>query len=150
MEKEFKEIIEKNLPAQVGDVLQKRLAKAVEDEQTVKSLNTTLSFRNEEITKLSNRIEEYKKFDERNTQLTAREIAVGVAERNLQVERLKDQLAAEKDKTQFVREVTLGLVRNTEYRKSVFNNENKNVPDQYGSTRYINESSNSDQTESAQ
>lgn len=41
----------------------------------------------------------------------------------LQIERLQTQLNCEKDKSDFVKEVSLGLVRNTEFRKSVYRDE---------------------------
>lgn len=125
MEAEFKAIIEKNLPAQVGDVLKKRLEQADVDASNLKRANETLDANGKTITSLNAQIAEYKKFDERNAAISAREIAVTESERNLKVKELEFQLASEKDKTGFAKEVALGLVRNTEYRKTIFDNESQ-------------------------
>lgn len=123
MEAEFKAIIEKNLPAQVGDVLKKRLEQADSDASRVKSLDAALLDRDQMIGRLSATIAEYKKLDERNAALEAREKACDTQERDLKVKTLEYQLQSEKDKTQFSKDVALGLVRNAEFRKSVFDNE---------------------------
>lgn len=41
-------------------------------------------------------------------------------EKDQTIKNLSYQLAAEKEKTLFVKDVAMGLVRNTEYRKTVF------------------------------
>jgi hypothetical protein len=49
-----------------------------------------------------------------------------------ELEKVKYQLASEKEKTGFTKEVALGLVRNTIFRKTVFDSENQapyQVPD---------------------
>jgi hypothetical protein len=122
---EIRLIIQKNLPAEVGAVLKERLEKAEQDERSLenlKSVNEALQKREKE---LLAEIEKYKKFDERNKELDAREQQLGVRIRDFEVLKLNYELAAEKDKTQFAKDVALGLVRNSEYRKQVFDSENQ-------------------------
>lgn len=125
METEIKAIIEKNLPAQVGDVLKLRLEQAEKDVVKVKQQEEALQSKNVTITGLEKQVADYKKFDERNATLEAREKAVADGERNLKVATLEFQLTAEKEKTQFSKDVALGLVRNTEFRKHIFDSENQ-------------------------
>lgn len=125
MEQEFKAIIEKNLPAQVGDVLKKRLEQADNDAVKIKQLEEQLVNRNQHVIKLEATIADYKKFDERNAALEAREKACDIQERDLKVKTLEYQLQTEKEKTQFSKDVALGLVRNLEYRKNIFDSENQ-------------------------
>lgn len=125
MEQEFKQIIEKNLPAQVGDVLKKRLEQAKEDEAKVTHLEKQVGILNQAVTGLEARIAEYKKLDDRNAAIEAREDACALQERDLKVETLTYKLLAEMEKTQFSKDVALGLVRNTEYRKNIYDSENQ-------------------------
>ena len=62
------------------------------------------------------KLTEYAKFDSRNSALDVAEDAVRKRENDIQIEELKYQLAAEKDKTEFTKNVALGLVRNTEFK----------------------------------
>lgn len=150
METEIKAIIEKNLPAQVGDVLKERLEQAEKDAVRVKQLEEQLGSRNQHVTKLETTISDYQKFDERNAALELREKNVGDAERNLKVATLEFQLVAEKEKTEFTKSVALGLVRNTEYRRTMYDNQNEPYKDQYGNTMYQNKTQNSDETKKAE
>jgi len=150
MEKEIKEIIEKNLPAQVGMVLRERLEKAERDENEIELLLSAASERKEEIAGLKRIISEYQEFDTRNATLEKREKDVSERERQAEIEKLKYELQTEKDKTQFTKDVTMGLVRNTEYKRTLF--DTKNGPggvDQYGNQHHINSSQSSDETKEA-
>jgi hypothetical protein len=122
---EIKEIIAKNLPAQVGEVLQLRLEQADRDANTVKNLTEIKSSNETTIRLQQSQIESYKQFDDRNAALDQREKDLVQREMNLGIEVLKYQLAAEKEKTQFTQSVAMGLVRNTEYKKTIFDSENK-------------------------
>lgn len=123
MELEIKAIIEKNLPAQVGEVLKLRLDKAEQDVDSLKRLGDSYEHKLVEIESLKKTIETYKAFDNRNATLEAREKAVADGERNLKIATLEFQLNSEKEKTQFSKDVALGLVRNTSYRKNIFDSE---------------------------
>jgi hypothetical protein len=125
MEVEIQNIIKKNLPAQVGETLKKRLEQADIDASELKNYKEAVIGRDKTITELTKKIEEYKQFDVRNANIDAREVAVKEEERNMKVKNLEYQLQAEKEKTVLIREVTMGLVRNTEYKKTIFDNESQ-------------------------
>ena len=124
-EQELQEVLKKNLPQHVGDTLKARLEQADKDEKTVKTLEGTISNLNKEISEFKDIIRKYQKLDERYEALNSREKELETKERNLEIETLKYQLQSEKDKTAFSQKVASGLVRNTEYRKTIFDSENK-------------------------
>lgn len=126
MEKEISEIIEKNLPAQVGDVLRKRLQQADEYEGLIKLQVESIKIKDELIEKQDAEIRAYKRFDDRNAVLDQKEKDVSNAQIELRIKTLEYQLDSEKDKTNFSKDVALGLVRNLEYRKSMVGSESQN------------------------
>ena len=123
--KEIQEIIKKNLPQEVGDILKLRLQQADEDASNSVKLREQLDSRNLLIAKLEKQVEEYKTFDNRNTVLEAREKYVDDRERKVELETLRYQLISEQDKTNFAKSIGLGLVRNIEYRNNIFDSESQ-------------------------
>lgn len=119
LEKEIQESIAKNLPSQVGEVLKERLELIPKLERQIESLLTTQKDSSKTVSDLESKLSEYKSLDTRNSTLVARESAVDLKDRNLEIESLKVQLAAEKDKSEFAKNTALGLVRNIEYRSSI-------------------------------
>jgi DNA repair exonuclease SbcCD ATPase subunit len=139
LEKEIQESIKKNLPQQVSDVLKARLEQADKDAARVKTLEKEVKDLEEQEEVFKSTIKEYNKLDERNSLLESRGKELETKERNLEIEQLKYQLSAEKDKTTFSQSVALGLVRNIEYRKNIFDSENPGgAPtfDQYNNAHY--------------
>lgn len=122
---EIQAIIKKNLPQEVGDVLKQRLEQADEDASNIIKLKEQLDVRNLLILKFEQEIKIYQAFDTRNITLESREKAVDDKERSVLLETLRYQLASEQDKTTFAKSVALGLVRNTDFKTSVFSNENE-------------------------
>lgn len=123
MKEEIQEIIKKNLPQQVGETLKARLEEADQleiklrqVEEKIKNLSLSEGFLREELSK-------YRKLDERNSTLESREKELETKERNLEIETLKYQLQSEKDKIEFTKSIAQGLVRNTEYRKQVYDSD---------------------------
>lgn len=149
LEKELQESIKKNLPQQVGEVLKTRLEQADKDSTEVKRLKEMLDKYADDKIGLEKQIEEYKQFDSRNSLLESREKEIETKEKQLEVETLKYQLQSEKDKTTFSQNVALGLVRNVEYRKNIFDNESgvNGTTDQYGNQVYTNTSKSYNSTE---
>ena len=121
---EIQESIEKNLPKQVGDTLRKRLEEADRLEAALKVSEDRADGLSKDLNKALEIIEDYKKFDERNAALEVREKELKEKEIKFEIETLTYQLAAEKDKTEFSKNIALGLVRNTNYRKAIFDSEN--------------------------
>ena len=133
LEKELNEIIKKSLPQHVGETLRERLEQANKDEEENKSLKEELAENYEKISEQRSIIEEYKKFYERNKYLNRREKELEAGLIKLEIETLKYQLETEKEKTDFTKIIALGLVRNTQYKKTIFDTENKGgVPMQDG------------------
>jgi hypothetical protein len=149
IQKDIQDAIEKQLPAQVGEVLRTRLEQAEKDAATVKHNATTLAEFRSDIRKLESQVEARDAKLKQHGDIDKREAEVAQRERDLKITLLEAQLVTEKDKSAFVKEVALGLVRNAEFRRSVFENHNKNVPTMPGSyTQSGTESSNISTTES--
>lgn len=146
MELEIKAIIEKNLPAHVGEVLRTKLEQADKDAKRVTILENELKQEKSQVEFLQKEIRTYKAFDERNASLDNREKEVESKERELKINTLEYQLNAEKDKTKFSQDVALGFVRNSEYRRTLFDNVSEPYRDQYGNTQYQSKSQNSEET----
>ena len=150
LEKEFQELIKKNLPAQVGETLNEILQQAKKDSEKVKDLSEIIVSKDSTINGLNKMLAIYKEHDERNKGLEERETAVTERERLAEIANLTFQLNTEKEKSKFVSDVTMGLVRNTEYRKTIFDNQSDNAGrDQYGNPVYVNKTQNSDENKSA-
>lgn len=125
LNKEIKKLAEQHLPKQVGDVLQKRLKRANEIEFELQELSELLIKKNDkinELTSIVSKINDLKIFED---SLKAKEKELNNLERNLELEKLKYQLESERDKTDFSMRVALGLVRNIEFRKTIFDSENQ-------------------------
>jgi len=147
LEKEIKAAIEANLPAQVGDVLKEKLLQADRDAAQVKALTEELCTRKKDLCECDAKLHEYSKFDARNAELDTREEDLNLKVRLSVTNELNYQLEAEKDKTAFVKELAMGLVRNTEYRRELFNSQYTptNV-DQFGNPQYTNSTQSSTET----
>jgi hypothetical protein len=123
MKDEIRKILEKELSAEAGSVLKAVLEQGELDAANLKDLEKKHQVVMAEKSDLEQRLNVYKSCDIRNAGLEAREKALELKERDVEIDILKLQLAVEKEKTEFVRGVSMGLVRNIEYRKSVFENE---------------------------
>lgn len=133
LEKELNEIIKKSLPQHVGETLRERLEQADKDAEENKKLKEEHQKLKSELSEKNSIIEGYKKFDERNKDLNRREKELEAGLIKLEIETLKYQLETEKEKTDFTKSIALGLVRNTQYKKTIFDTENKGgVPMQDG------------------
>lgn len=150
MEQDIQKLIEANLPAQVGKVLQERLAKADADAKKIVDLNDLVDREKKTRLDFENRLNEALKLNNTAADLVVRKQTLDKRENEIAVKELTYQLISEKDKTKFAQDVALGLVRNIEYRKSAFDNQNVPLMDQYGSTRFENKSTNSNETNTAE
>ena len=126
MTEEIKAIIEKSLPAQVGEILQKQLAKGVQDAKGLEATTQALNTEMKRTTELRERIEDYKRLDDRNSKLEIREKAVAEKELLSELSAIKIQLEEANKRADMVMTFTNGLVRNTSFRKNVFDSENQN------------------------
>lgn len=85
LQKEITEAIEKQLPAQVGDLLKKRLVKAEEDEVKVAQLHELLNTKREAISNLEAKLSKYQELDAYKKLLDDRENTISLKERNIKV-----------------------------------------------------------------
>jgi hypothetical protein len=149
-----KEKIEKaiteSLPAQVGETLRKELERIPKLEAEVKRLTNDYSLTSHEVVRLQQENQKLREEISKHSLLDQREKVISEKERNLKIEELAYQLQAEKDKTDFTKQVALGLVRNTEYRRTLMDSVNDPWRDQYGNIMYSNKTQNSEETTSAQ
>lgn len=137
MNKEISEIIEKNLPAQVGAVLKETLAKAESDAAELKECKTTIKLISEQNLKTEGQLRDHNKIDTREASVTVREKAVEKKEVMQEVDVLKIKLEESEKRADIVTDFTKGLVRNTIYRKSILDSENQEgYPDANGNMVY--------------
>ncbi len=155
-------IVTESLPNHVGEALQKRLKVAddleivVEDHlKTIKHKEELIEKKDDKIRRLEETISAHNDITVREREVQKREKDADKREMEAELDKVKYQLASEKEKSQFTKEVALGLVRNTTFRKTVFDSENQapyQVPNgQYGSTMVyptpLNKSLNETETE---
>jgi hypothetical protein len=150
LNKKIEDAIKDSMPSKVGDELKKLLEQGKSDAAKVIQLTNQNIDLSKTISTLNEKLTNYAKLDERNATLEAREKKVAEDERQIELKTLQYQLEAEKAKTEFTKNVALGLVRNTEYRRKLFDNINEpNGKDQYGNQVYHNKSQSSDETNEA-
>jgi len=120
---QINEIIKKSLPAQVGEVLRETLAQGEKNAKLVKEQESLINNFKEALVKYEKDVIELEAKIKDEDELVQREIALVEGIRELEIDRLKYQLESEKSKSEFVVSVTMGLVRNSEYRKKIFDTE---------------------------
>jgi hypothetical protein len=124
-ELEIQEIIKKNLPQHVGDVLKVRLEQAEKDAKRIIQLESNISQLEDSVKKQSVKLNEYELLNDRNSKLNEREVLLNKKQHDLDLEILQQKFENEKDKSEFAKSIALGLVRNTDFRKTVFDSENQ-------------------------
>lgn len=124
MIEEFKEIIAKNLPSQVGDALKQRLQEADADKATIKRLEANEATLKARIQELEDLTLKYAKKDDEYNRIQNYKKELDKREFELELTITKNKLENEIDKSLFAKSVALGLVRNTAYREQVYKSEN--------------------------
>jgi DNA gyrase/topoisomerase IV subunit A len=117
------DIIKAQLPEQVGKVLRDRLERAEADAKdlaeardTIANYEDIISDGSDQIMKLRAKLGEITK---REGDVLEREVLLQDAERNLAIKELELKLAAQTTITNSYHQFTMGLVRNTEYRRTI-------------------------------
>lgn len=124
---ELQAAIERNLPAQVGDVLKARLEKADRDARKVTELQAAYERLTAQAAERAERIAELERLVSDHAGVDARIKAVEQRERNAEVAELKIRLECEQRFGAKVAEAMLGLVRNVEFRQSVMRSGSENL-----------------------
>ena len=114
MTTEINEIIKKNLPAQVGDMLQERLKIADDSEKTIPSLNDQINKLLKTVSELESRLCSQKEIDQKIFESDTKKKQLEQDIAKFDIGKLTYKLEAEQEKTAFAKEVALGLVRNIE------------------------------------
>jgi len=121
MEQEIKDIIAKNLPQHVGEVLKQRLDQADRDAVELKRLESVLDKKEEYINKLENQNREFSARISDGLALQQRERAIEDRERNLELEMLKLKLAESEKRNTIGTQLVETVFRSPVYRKHVEN-----------------------------
>jgi hypothetical protein len=121
MEQEIKEIIAKNLPQHVGDVLKERLNKADKLEAEVDYLNKVLAEAREDIDVLKEKLNKERNHTYSEDQLKTELFRVGERERKLEMEMLKLQLEESQKRADISTRLVETVFRSPVYRKHVEN-----------------------------
>lgn len=122
--KEIQEAIAKNLPAQVGEALQQLLAKATKDAQELADAKLYIEQHGKLSENLSNRVAELQTQLERHSNIDDRLLELEEAKRDRKIFELETKLAAEQRVTHILDQTLSKLVRNIEYRNTLFGKEN--------------------------
>lgn len=122
--KELQELYEKHLPNQIGVALKNKLEQAEKDATELATLKQAHEKLQKEKISLDDELRQHKSIDEKLAEIETKTKEVEAREKKVDIDELKYQLAAEKEKTQFMRDIGMGLVRNVEYRKTIFDSEN--------------------------
>ena len=121
MEQEIKDIIAKNLPQHVGDVLRTRLSEADKLESEVKYLNKELANHKKDIEYLKEKLEKERQHTYSEQQLKAEWSKLEERERNLEVEMLKLKLEESQKRADVSTKLVETVFRSPVYRKHVEN-----------------------------
>lgn len=128
LKREIEESIAAHLPAQVGEVLKKRLEQADRAERELASTKSALDLSLDQITRLHDEVATLKNRVSTEEKLAQIEKDLAERERNLQIEVLKIKLDASDQSAKFARDLAMGLVRNIEFRNSVFSSSSSSEP----------------------
>jgi len=126
MENEIKEIIEKNLPAQVGTVLKERLEIAEADARRAKDLERIIQDKDKAIYDLESTISEYRKYDAQWGQLNQREKEITEKERNQKVFEAELKAIEADKRANELQGIVQTVFRSPVYRKSILSSSNYN------------------------
>lgn len=117
---EFEEVIKKNLPAQVGELLQKELKELHELRRQKKELEETIVQKNEIIAREYAKNSELQLLVKSKEELEEREKQLNLKEFELKLILMEKDLSCEKEKTALVSNTLNSLVRNTDFRKTIY------------------------------
>lgn len=120
----LEELIAKNLPEQTGATLRKVLEKAEKDAKEVERLAKLAEERVTTIDQLNSRLRSQEELDKFAQDLAVKEKEIDDKIYKQELFEMKTKLEAETNKMTHATNVAMGLVRNTVYRKSMFDSEN--------------------------
>ena len=119
MEQEIKSIIEKSLPAHVGEVLQKRLKKADDDEKSLCNANEAIENLTKQVSRLSAENESLKKEKSADKEVLARIGTLQELERDRKVFEAETKLECEKSKNKDLNNFVGMVFKSPVYKNSI-------------------------------
>lgn len=146
MDEQIREVIRKNLPLEVGETLQNELERLHTLEGEFKRLKEDYTNCDKDKRDFKAQLSRHADLDQRERELDAKDRELQELERNLKVQELEIKLKCEYEKSQFTKDVALGLVRNLEYRKTAYNGHSTPLMDNNGYVQNYTDSTNSDET----
>ena len=123
MTNEINEIIKKNLPQQVGEILQKELARIPQLEKDLLDAKNAYNIAQSENREAQAELKQLKELKLEMEALRKERADIEERQRNLKVTLLEKDLAAAQSINTNSMEILKGLVRNTNFRKTVFGTE---------------------------
>lgn len=131
LKQEFEEAIDKHLSKEVGTRLQSRL-RELENKEAQLEVRTAErdAFKNERDI-VHKKLWDQQDFEKREQALETRAQELEKKERDLEITVLKIQNEEANKRALWAEGLAMGLVRNTNYRKGVFDSKSENVPYQY-------------------
>jgi len=121
LELQLKEVIEKNLPKQVGETLQKRLEELERVERDYKTKVEVEKNLRKEIDELNERLKSQEELQVWRVQLWDKESKLEERERNLEIELLKVKLEESNKRADTSKELVSLVFKNSTYKYSEFN-----------------------------
>jgi predicted transcriptional regulator len=118
----IQEAIAKNLPLQTANELKLFIEDAQKKEKELEKVSGQLAAANNQLAEARKTIKEFEELANTKEHLDARQKELEKREHDLDLQKLLYEIAAEKDKTTFAFGVCNSLVRNTDYRSTVFGN----------------------------
>ena len=126
--KDISDAIEKNLPAASADLLIRRLSQGREDAKSIVAMRDENAAWRTKNQSLAVELDTAKVMLAAHVAIGARETAVAARELRADFNDLQTRHTSALENTRFARDLALGLVRNTDFRESVFTSSSKGVP----------------------
>jgi uncharacterized protein involved in exopolysaccharide biosynthesis len=121
MEKELKEIIDKNLPAQVGERLQSRLAEIPKLESEKASIQGRVDGLTKELVSVNQQVQVLKHLNGKEQEIAAKELEVNEGLRNQEIDILKVRLEESEKRVKEMHGLVMTVFKSPVYRKSYMN-----------------------------
>lgn len=145
--KDLNASIEKNLPAQIGEVLRKRLQQAEIDAKKVTSLTEDVKYYQETLDAVNKKLVSQQELERKEENVAAKLLDLDTRERNIKIQILETQLTEANKRADISKELVTLVFKNPTYKTTEFNSINKNVPyNTSGYTQYNNESTSESKT----
>lgn len=150
LEEKFSKLIKEELPGKVGKELQEVLLKAEQDAKSLINLQRKYADLEKLLATTQDSNVILQKELKLHVDLDTKLVKIEEKERNFKITLLETKLEEANKRAEIVKEFTSGLVRNTIFRKQIFDSEDKQVPytDQYGNqtNTYVNNTKNLTET----